>query len=108
VTVTPKLFGDFIGTKADGHYTWSTELTQDASVSDLVVYLKNGVHQISDALSLGEIKIDTSAPTGTIEIDNRSWAEFLNNITFGIVGYRISRFDILRIGSNIHIVRNKD
>ena len=83
VTITPAS-GYTLSTSLNG--TYSSSLTVLETVSDYTVYLKNAQGQMTDAITVGDIKIDKDAPTNiSVEYDkDTSFRSFLNTITFGL------------------------
>ena len=83
--------GDVTLKPADG-YTVSTTLNDTYSdkldfaqtTEGVTIYLKNSVGQMTDAITVGTIKIDKTAPDGDILFEKNSVKEFINNITFGL------------------------
>ena len=49
-----------------------------------VIYLKNTEGQMTDAIAVGTIKIDMTAPTGEIAVGGNTWDSLTDNINFGL------------------------
>lgn len=63
VTITPPE-GYTVSSTLNGEY--SDSLTVNASVENIIIYLKNEQGQMTDAISVGEIKIDKDDPSITV------------------------------------------
>lgn len=83
--------GDVTLKPADGYTvsttlngTYSDKLDFAQTTEGFTIYLKNSVGQMTDAITVGTIKIDKTAPDGDILFEKNSVKEFINNITFGL------------------------
>ena len=83
--------GDVTLKPADGYTvsttlngTYSAQLNFAQTTEGFTIYLKNSVGQMTDAITVGTIKIDKTAPDGDILFEKNSVKEFINNITFGL------------------------
>ena len=83
--------GDVTLKPADGYTvsttlngTYSEQLDFAQTTEGVTIYLKNSVGQMTDAITVGTIKIDKTAPDGDILFEKNSVKEFINNITFGL------------------------
>ena len=83
--------GDVTLKPADGYTvsttlngTYSAQLDFAQTTEGFTIYLKNSVGQMTDAITVGTIKIDKTAPDGDILFEKNSVKEFINNITFGL------------------------
>ena len=83
VTITPES-GYTLSTSLNG--TYSSSLTVSETISDYTVYLKNAQGQMTDAISVGDLKIDKDAPTNlSVEYGkDTAFRRFLNTISFGL------------------------
>lgn len=81
VTITPAS-GYTISSSLDGTYLPSITISE--SKAGYAVYLKSAAGQMTDGITVNEIKIDKEAPTNvTISYEKDGWKEFLNTVTFG-------------------------
>ena len=72
-----------IGTVLNGGYKGSFTIT--SSETDYKVYLQNSLGQMTDAIMVGDVKIDKYSPENvTVTYQDNGWKEFLNSITFGL------------------------
>ena len=83
--------GDVTLKPADGYTvsttlngTYSDQLDFAQTTEGFTIYLKNSVGQMTDAITVGTIKIDKTAPDGDILFEKNSVKEFINNISFGL------------------------
>ncbi len=83
--------GDVTLKPADGYTvsttlngTYSDKLDFAQTTEGFTIYLKNSVGQMTDAITVGTIKIDKTAPDGDILFEKNSVKEFINNIIFGL------------------------
>lgn len=74
--------GYTISSTLEGEY--SESITISESTENVVIYLQNKAGQITDAISIGDIQIDTAAPEVDINIDENSIKTALNEISFGL------------------------
>ena len=82
VTITPAS-GYTISGSLNGTYLPS--ITVSESKAGYAIYLKNAAGQMTDGITVDEIKIDKEAPTNvTISYEKDGWREFLNTVTFGL------------------------
>ena len=70
---------------ADGAWSQSLTCSDETGTGKLTFYVRNNTWDyISEPVTL-DYKIDKTAPTGTIRVDERhAWQEFVNKITFGL------------------------
>lgn len=85
VQIVPKS-GYKITTAVDVAVTDS--LSYAESISDVSIYLSDGIGHFTKAISVGEIKIDTTVPSVTgdgegITVGTSQWKTVVNDITFG-------------------------
>ncbi len=71
-----------VATSLNGTYQKSIRIPD--SVTNYIIYLKNSSGQMTDAITIQDIKIDREVPSGEISIDENKWNTFLNQITFGL------------------------
>lgn len=74
--------GYTVSTTLNGAYSDQLDFAQ--TTEGFTIYLKNSVGQMTDAITVGMIKIDKTAPDGDILFEKNSVKEFINNITFGL------------------------
>ncbi|MEG1719537.1 MAG: lectin like domain-containing protein [Clostridia bacterium] len=72
-----------LSTSQTGTFSNSIIISENTS-ADYKVYAKDLNGNISDAIVIGEIKVDKVTPTGEITIKGNKFKEILNTITFGI------------------------
>ncbi len=81
-TVTVKPDEDTAMISEDG-VNWSSELTRSTDgAHSITYYLKNADGFISDQKTVS-VQIDTTAPSGTITVQDNAFKELLTNISFG-------------------------
>lgn len=69
----------------EGQFGSELSLTQEgANQGPASVYLMNAQGQKTDAIALATIKIDKTAPSGSVTVSTNTWDSFLQTITFGI------------------------
>lgn len=83
--------GDVTLKPADGYTvsttlngTYSEHLLYTETAEDIIIYLKNRDGQMTDSITVGTVKIDSTAPDGDIKFEENSVKKFINKITFGL------------------------
>ena len=66
------------------NFIYSQFLTYEAYTENAVIYLKNTEGQMTDAITVGTIKIDMTAPIGEIAVGGNTWDSLTDNINFGL------------------------
>ena len=66
------------------NFIYSQFLLYEAYTENAVIYLKNTEGQMTDAITVGTIKIDMTAPTGEIAVGGNTWDSLTDNINFGL------------------------
>ena len=81
LTISPT--GDYTEISTDG-ITWSSSITlsTEGSSSTVDFYLKKGDGSVAEKLTY-TYKLDKTAPTATLAVEENQWTSFLNTITFG-------------------------
>lgn len=66
------------------NFIYSQFLTYEAYTENAVIYLKNTEGQMTDAITVGAVKIDKTAPDGDVKFAGNSVKEAFDEIDFGL------------------------
>ena len=81
VTLTPAE-GYTVATSLNG--TYEARLIYNDNTDGVVIYLKNADGQMTDAITVGAVKIDKTAPDGDVKFAGNSVKEAFDEIDFGL------------------------
>ena len=81
VTLTPAE-GYTVATSLNG--TYEARLIYNDYTDGVVIYLKNADGQMTDAITVGAVKIDKTAPDGDVKLAGNSVKEAFDEIDFGL------------------------
>lgn len=81
VTLTPAE-GYIVATSLNG--TYEARLIYNDYTDGVVIYLKNADGQMTDAITVGAVKIDKTAPDGDVKFAGNSVKEAFDEIDFGL------------------------